>query len=227
MRRRLFPFDVKSYSTQLQKLLEQVDAESLAVLIKAEHPQSIAMILLHMKPAPAAKLLRLLPAPIQTEVTYRMTKIETVNDDVLEDLIEFVTQGLSAEQQIKLGGIEKAAKILAEQDPEWAKKTLEEIQTREPDLASGISEAMFTFEDLSKQDEKILSKLLTEIPTNEFVLALKLASEDMRERFFRCVSERKAQEIREELALESRKILKKDALAAQKAILEKSKKHFS
>ncbi len=178
-------------------------AEFIAEALKDEHPQTIAVILAQLPSDRGAQIIRELPDTVQADVLLRIAGLDSVTSDVIYDLEEEVSQMFhrSLGAPTPLGGTDTAAKILNGVPKSDGQTILEGVDTKDPDTAGEIRKRMLTFNDLSSIDKRGFQALLREIPTEDLVVALKTASDDMKEQVFANVSSRAADQIREESEL--------------------------
>lgn len=183
--------------------LERADPEQLSKFILAEHPQTIALILAHLKPNSAAQLVSLLPKSLRADVLTRMANLDEISPDVITQISALIEQrlktlggGPTREQH---GGIRAVAELFNRLDPSLSKSVLEAIETDTPDLAVSIRNLMFVFDDLRKVEDTGLREIIQRADKKSLTVALKGASEDIRNRFFSNMSKRAADLLREEM----------------------------
>lgn len=184
------------------KTLRKVDPESLANLLKDEHPQTVVLVLAHLEPQLVAEVINQLDPFLGADVLVRKAKM----DKVLPDVMEVVERYLGGEASLSLsgplaqaGGPAAVADVLNLASPALEKELLEEMANRDLALAEKIKELMFVFEDISRLDDKSTQKLVTEIETKDLAMALKAASDDLAEQIFRCMSQRAVSGLRQEM----------------------------
>jgi flagellar motor switch protein FliG len=172
-------------------------------LIQNEHPQTIALILSFVEPAQAARVILRLPEDKQKEVVYRMATMEQVQSELLSDLeraLEMQLESMeSSHATAEAGGVKAVAEILNLAGKTAEKIILDEIEARNPELADKIRDLMFTFDDLVLLDDRSIQRVLKEVDTRQMALALKGASEDVKQKIFKNMSERAATILREEM----------------------------
>ncbi len=182
--------------------LEQVSPRLLSQILRNEHPQTLALIMGHLNPDQAANLLTSLPAGVRAEVLTRLAKLESVPEDMLMEVDKVLTSQLIAmggKEGKKVGGVQSVAEILNAVDRATEEEVLSEIEEESAQMAEDIRNLMFVFEDCRNIDDKGVRELLKEISNEVLTLALRGASEDLREKFFKNMSERAGSMIREEL----------------------------
>ena len=184
------------------KILQTLAGEDLIELIKDEHPQTIAIILLHLKTRVAGEVLSKLPDEIKTDVAFRIANLDKVLPGMVEEIdkvFEDVLKKKDAFVPQVAGGVNRLAEILNQADQISGELILNEIEEVDAELADQIKQRMFTFEDLRLVDDRGLQKVLRRVETRELAIALKAASEEVREKIFRNMSERASEMLREEM----------------------------
>lgn len=219
--------DVLSKSEE--KTFEKLSAMNpnvLANLLMTEHPQTIALILVNMKYQTAAEILQLLPENIQCEVVIRIADLEEVPNEIVNEIHEVMDEMISdmgGEANAKAGGAEMAAEILNCLDHKTESAIFEKIESMREDLADEIRQKMFVFSDLVNLDDRSIRALLKEITSDELILALKTASEELAEKVFNNVSKRAAEMIKEDIEVMG-PVRLKDVEQAQTDILRAARR---
>ena len=182
--------------------LRLLDAKTIVNFLKKEHPQTGAIILAHLDPSQASEVIKLMPEKIRGEVVLRLSTLERIVPGVVKDLDEALQSEFSATGAIegsKIGGVHAVAEILNTLDHATESNILTEIEEVNPDLAENIRNLMFVFADLIKLDDRSFQQVLKEIPQQELLMALKTASEQLREKIFNNMSSRASTMLREDL----------------------------
>ena len=182
--------------------LEQVSPRLLSQILRNEHPQTLALIMGHLNPDQAANLLTSLPAGVRSEVLTRLAKLESVPEDMLMEVDKVLTSQLIAmggKEGKKVGGVQSVAEILNAVDRATEEEVLSEIEEDSAQMAEDIRNLMFVFEDCKNIDDRGVRELLKEISNEDLTLALRGASDDLKDKFFKNMSERAGTMIREEL----------------------------
>jgi flagellar motor switch protein FliG len=185
------------------KDLERYSPQLMAQILSSEHPQTLALILGHLGPGQAAELLQNLPAGVRAEVLMRLAKLETVPLEMLYEVDHVLQDQLKAmggEGQ-KVGGVQSVAEILNAVDRSTEEEVLSDIEEESAQMAEDIRELMFVFEDIKDLDDRAVRELLKEISNDDLTLALKGASDELKEKYFSNLSERAAAMIREDLEI--------------------------
>ncbi|MBA2849815.1 flagellar motor switch protein FliG [Thermosulfuriphilus ammonigenes] len=206
--------------------LRKLDPKTIASFLKNEHPQTIAIILVHLDPEKAAAILDLLPDQVRSDVFLRIALLDKVDPEIIEEINQALEDELAqmgGTFSRKLGGVEKAAEILNNVGRELEEKIIESVEESNPQLAEEIKKHMFTFEDFLKVDDAAIMSILKEISTDDLKLALKTAPEELKEKFFRNMSERAAQMLKEDLEIMG-PVRLRDVEQAQQAIIKVAKR---
>ncbi|WP_428569775.1 MAG: flagellar motor switch protein FliG [Solidesulfovibrio sp. DCME] len=184
--------------------LGNVSPRILAQILRNEHPQTLALILGHLHPDMAAELLQNLPSGVRAEVLMRLSRLEAVAEDMLLEVDKVLQNQLIAmggKEGKKVGGITAVAEILNAVDRATEEEVLSEIEEESAQMAEDIRNLMFVFEDIKALDDRAIRELLKEVSNEELTQALKGASEDLRDKFFKNLSERAATMIQEDLEI--------------------------
>jgi len=194
--------------------------------IRTEHPQTIALILSYLKNAEqSSAVLRDLPESIQADILYRMAVIESIPPGVISEMNEVLTEEMktAGSMATSVGGVEPVAEILNSVDKATETRILSSIEETNPELAEQIRELMFTFEDMALIDAKQMQLVMKDVDQADMVLALKTASDAVKELIFSSMSSRAAEMVRDDLEnLGPAKI--SDVEAAQQKIIKVVKK---
>ena len=193
--------DSTTQSSALQAI-QSMDPDLISKLTKGEHPQTIAIILAHLEPHTGSKVLDKLPDDIKPDVAVRIASLGKVSSGMVEEMnkaFETILKENQSSNIRKIGGISQVADILNQAEGTSARLILEGIEKTDPDLAAEIKQQMFVFEDLSLIDDRGLQKVLRSLETKELAIALKAASDEVKQKIFRNMSERAAQMLREEV----------------------------
>ena len=179
-----------------------LSADEIYELIKDEHPQTIAIILIHLKTAVASDVVAHLPDEIKTDVAVRIVNLEKVNSVMIEEVNSVFTDILKNKKSTVTnisGGVDRLAEILNQTDEISSELILNEIEDTDSEMAAQIKQKMFVFEDLVLVDDRGFQKLLRKVETMELAIALKAASEEVKDKVFKNMSERAGAMLREEM----------------------------
>ncbi len=174
----------------------------VAGLLEHEHPQTVALVLSTQHVEHAAEILTHLPETIRADVAYRISKIEKVSPEVItriEDALHREIGLVSGKAHKKVGGIEAVVGILNHMKNNLDADILDEMEQQDPEMAEEIRKKMFTFENLIALDGRSLQMILREVNNDSLTMALKTASEQMKEKIFANMSSRAADMIRDDL----------------------------
>ena len=190
----------------LEDILETRDTasgiESAADLIRDEHPQIIATILVHLKRAQAADILALFDERLRHDVMLRIATFGGVQPAALAELTE-VLNGLLDGQNLKrskMGGVRTAAEIINLMKTQQEEAVITAVREFDGELAQKIIDEMFLFENLVDVDDRSIQRLLQEVDSESLLIALKGAEQPLREKFLRNMSQRAADILRDDLA---------------------------
>ncbi|MEF3698803.1 flagellar motor switch protein FliG [Desulfolutivibrio sp.] len=184
--------------------LGNVSPRILAQILRNEHPQTLALILGHLHPDQAAELLQNLPSGVRAEVLMRLSRLEAVAEEMLMEVDKVLQNQLIAmggKEGKKVGGVTAVAEILNAVDRATEEEVLSEIEEESAQMAEDIRNLMFVFEDIKALDDRGIRELLKEVSNEELTQALKGASDELKEKFFKNLSERAATMIQEDLEI--------------------------
>jgi flagellar motor switch protein FliG len=202
--------------------LKWMDPLSIAELLRNEHPQIVAAIMVHLESDQTADVLKNFTERTRNEVMLRIATLEGIQPTALKDLNEVLFKVLAGGDKIRktsMGGVKTAADIINMMGTQIENSVIESIRVFDADLAQKIMDKMFTFEDLLKLDGKSIQLVLKEVPTESLVIALKGATSDLRELILSNMSTRAAENLRDDL--ESRGPVRlSEVEAQQKEILK-------
>ncbi len=202
--------------------LKWMDAESVAELLRSEHPQIIASVLVHLERDHAGEILQRLGARTRGDVLHRVATLDGIQPNALRELNEVLSRVLAGADRLKktaLGGPKIAAEMLNGLGSAIEAEVLDAVRENDEDLAQAIQDQMFTFEDVMKLDDRAVQSVLREVANDSLVIALKGASAEIRDKILKNMSQRAAEALREDL--ESRGPVRlSDVEAQQKEILK-------
>lgn len=184
------------------EFVRQATPEQLLSFLEGEHPQTIALVIAHLEPAKAAVLLSALPQELQTEVALRMAIMEGTNPSVVRDVERELERRMSSagnQETTSAGGIKSLVDILNNVDRATEKAILERLEEESPAIAEEVSKMLFVFEDIILLDDRAVQLVLRDIDQKDLALALKVASDDVKEKMFKNTSERAATMLREDI----------------------------
>ncbi|GAB6182790.1 flagellar motor switch protein FliG [Thermodesulfovibrio hydrogeniphilus] len=181
-------------------ILRWLDSSSIATMLQREHPQTVAIVLAHLEPTQAAEVLSQFPEQLKIEVAKRIASLDQISPTILSELEEVLQSQLrSYTQSRRIGGIKTVAEILNQMDRTSEELILKNIEEGDPILAEEIRKLMFTFEDLIHVDDRGIQTILKEISTDDLAIALKMASEELKQKIFKNMSSRAVEILKEEM----------------------------
>ena len=202
--------------------LKWMDPQSVAELLRNEHPQIVAAILVHLDPDQAAATLKAFTERHRNEVIVRIATLDGIQPSALKDLNEVMSKVLAGGERMRksnLGGVKTAADILNMMGSAAETAVLDYVREADGELAQKIMDNMFTFDDLEKIDDRGFQTILKEVQSDQLIIALKGASPEICEKVFTNMSSRAAESLREDL--ESRGPVRlSEVEAEQKEILK-------
>jgi flagellar motor switch protein FliG len=182
--------------------LKWMDAAAAAELIKNEHPQIIATILVHLERDQSSAILALFTERLRHDVLLRIATLDSVQPAALRELNGVLSKLLSGTDSIKkprMGGIRTTAEILNYMPTSLESSVMENFIQYDEEIAQKIMDEMFVFDDLLNVDDQAIQLLLREIQADSLITALKGAKEELRNKIFKNMSSRAAEMLREDL----------------------------
>ncbi len=182
--------------------LKWMDAPSVAELIRNEHPQIVATILVHLERDQACEILGHFTDRLRNDVVLRIATLDGVQPAALRELNDVLTKLLSGNENIKkssLGGVRTAAEILNFMSGDQEASVMDNIKNYDNDMAQKIMDEMFVFDNIIDIEDRGIQLLLREVQSEMLIIALKGASQDLREKIFKNMSQRAGEMMREDL----------------------------
>ncbi len=182
--------------------LKWMDAQSVADLIRNEHPQIIATILVHLERYHACEVLTYFTERLRNDVVLRIATLDGVQPTALRELNEVLTKLLTGNENLKkkpIGGVRTAAEILNFMSGDTETSVMDNLKNYDNDLAQKIMDEMFVFDNIIDIDDRGIQVLLREVQSESLIVALKGANQDLREKIFKNMSQRAAEMMREDL----------------------------
>ncbi len=184
------------------EFMRTADVVQIVNFLQSEHPQTIALVLSFLDPRIAAQVLAALPENLQLDVIKRISLLERASPDVVkevEKLLEKKFSGVATQALSKVGGLDTAAEIMNSLDRGTEKAIMERLTYESPELAEEIRRRMFVFDDILKLDDRSIQLVLREVNTSELAIALKGASEELKQKIFNNMSKRAQQLLKDEI----------------------------
>jgi flagellar motor switch protein FliG len=182
--------------------LKWMDSDSVAELVRNEHPQIIASILVHLERDHSGEILSKLSPRVRADVILRVATLDGIQPNALKELNEVLSRVLAGADKLKkaaLGGPKVAAEMLNGLGASLETEVLDSVRESDEELAQSIQDQMFTFEDVIKLDDRAMQSVLKEVANDGLVIALKGASAEIRDKFLKNMSQRAAEALREDL----------------------------
>jgi len=182
-------------------MLKNVAPEQIAPFISHEHPQTIALILSQLEATQGAGILAQLPERIQSEVAYRIATLDNITPAVLKQIEESLETNLKdlLGGNKDVGGPKVVADMLNLTGTSVEKQVLEKLDAQDPEVAETVRNMMFVFEDVQRLTDREIQTILREVEQKDLVIALKAASEEVKEKLLGNMSERVRSFIEEEM----------------------------
>ena len=184
------------------EILDWMDARAISDMVADEHPQIIALIISYLDYAMGADVLNQLPEDIQADVIKRIASLEMVQPEALRELERVMQNKFKDNTNLRasqVGGVSAAAKIMNFTQQSMEQRIMKVLGKEDKNLMVAIQESMFVFDNLLMSDDKSLQTLLRSVETDDLVLAMKGADDQLRDRLFACMSSRAAANIMDEM----------------------------
>jgi len=182
--------------------LKWMDSASIGEMLRHEHPQIVAAVLVHLDTEQASAVLKTFGERQRNEVLVRIATLDGIQPSALKDLSEVMGRMVSGGEQARmapLGGVKTAAEMINLMGTAIETAALDYIRETDNDLAQRVMDNLFTFDDLMNVDDRGIQALLKEVQSESLVIALKGAKPELRERVMKNMSTRAAETLREEL----------------------------
>lgn len=187
------------------EFLQHADARQVVSLLSGEHPQTIALVLAHLRPDHASAIITGLPPAVAGDVAHRIALMERASPDVVavvaENLQRKASAVLTPQEMAAVGGVQPLVDIINRTDPTTEKIILESLEARDTSLAEEVRSRMFVFSDIVLLEERAIQLVLRGVETNILATALKGVEGEVREKITRNLSERARENLDEEMDL--------------------------
>jgi len=183
------------------EVFENIGATQLSNVLSKEHPQTVALVLAHLQPVQSGQVLASLPPEIQNDVILRIAKMDKADPEVVSQIENVLRKQISSYNKNlrAVGGARAVAGILNLVSRSTEKQIMEALKEREWEIAEEVKKLMFVFEDIVLVEDKSMQRVLKEVDVNDITVALKAASEEVKSKFFKNLSKRAVEMIKEEL----------------------------
>ncbi|VTU25386.1 Flagellar motor switch protein FliG [Variovorax sp. SRS16] len=201
--------------------LNELEAGEVAELVRDEHPQILATLLIHLDRMKASEVLEKLPARLRHDVVMRIATFGGVQPAALHELTDVLTEMLSGQglKRSRLGGVRTAAEIVNLMTTAQEEEAIAHVREQDEALAQRIVDEMFVFENLLSLEDRSIQRLLKDIESESLIIALKGAPQELRDKFLNNMSQRAAETLREDMELRG-PVRVSQVEAEQKAILQ-------
>ncbi len=201
--------------------LQKTDPQQLAKFMQGEHPQTIALVLAHLQPKAARSVLMVLPERVRGQAVKRLAQMQQFSPEMVKTIALILHKRLvrlGQQSRRSYGGVKAVADLLNQMDQLSSGTILDMIEQDDTGLATSIRNLMFTFEDFLEIPENGMRELLGQVDKKTLSISLKSASEDLRNHFFKCMSSRAVEMLKEDMeALGPMRL--RDVAAAQQEIV--------
>ncbi|PPA72059.1 flagellar motor switch protein FliG [Jeotgalibacillus proteolyticus] len=181
---------------------KRADPMQIFNFIQNEHPQTIALILSYLNPQQSGKILSALPQEVQTDIAKRIALMDTTSPEVISEIESVLERKLSSavsQDQTETGGIESVVEVLNGVDRATEKLILDSLEIQDPELAEEIKKRMFVFEDIVTLDNRSIQRVIRECENEDLLLSMKVSTDDVKEVIFKNMSQRMAENFKEEM----------------------------
>ncbi|SDC63164.1 flagellar motor switch protein FliG [Terribacillus halophilus] len=180
----------------------KADPTQVLNFIQNEHPQTIALVLSYLDPGQSGQILSELPQDMQADVAKRIATMNSTSPEIINQVEQILEKNLSTtatQDFTQTGGIQAVVEVLNGVDRSTERTILEELEVQDPELAEEIKKRMFIFEDIVTLDNRAIQRVIREVENDDLKLALKVASDEVKDIVFQNMSDRMAQTFKEEM----------------------------
>lgn len=218
--------EISDKTGSVLRSMQYMDPRSIANFLRNEHPQTIALVLSYINPDRSSDILSQLPENLQVEIIMRLAHLERVSPEMIgeiEEVIRSEMKSLGTAESQKIGGVSSAVEMINRMDRTSANQLLEGIYEADATLGENIQQMMFVFDDLVNLDNQAIQQILKEVNNEELIMALKTASDEIRDLVFRNLSERAREMIQEDMEVLG-PVRLRDVETAQRALVQIARK---
>jgi flagellar motor switch protein FliG len=180
----------------------KADPQQLLNFIQSEHPQTIALILSYLDPEQAGQILSSLPQDVQADIAKRIATMDSTSPEIISQVEQVLEKNISSalmDDYTQTGGIQAVVEVLNGVDRSTERTILDALEIQDPELADEIKKRMFVFEDIVILDNRAIQRVIREVENEDLRLALKVASDEVKEIIFKNMSQRMADTFRDEM----------------------------
>ncbi len=182
--------------------LRRADPQQLAKFLESEHPQTIALIVAHLEARQAAEMISLLNEKVRADVVRRLAEMNQFSTDMAQKVSLMLNKKLQSvvkARQRGYSGVKAVAEMLNRMSPDLVKSILENVEASDPNVALSVRNLMFTFEDFLTTPEASIREIITQLDKRTLGVSLKNASEEVKSHFFKCMSSRAVEMLKEDI----------------------------
>lgn len=180
----------------------KADPHQVLNFIQGEHPQTIALILSYLDPEQAGQILSELEEDVQADIASRIATMDSTPPDIINEIEQVLEKNISSsltDNYTQTGGIQAVVDVLNEVDRSTERTILDSLEIQDPELAEEIKKRMFIFDDIVILDNRAIQRVIREVENEDLRLALKVASDEVKDVIFKNMSERMAETFKEEM----------------------------
>ncbi len=182
--------------------IRKADISQVLNFLQNEHPQTIALVLVHLSPGQAASILSSLPREIQSDVAERIALMDRTSPEIIKEVERMMERKFSAvlnQEYSTIGGVQALASIMNNVDRSTEKAIFDVLSEKNPELTDEVKNLMFVFEDVIILDDRAVQRVLRDVSKEDLALALKGASDEVKEKIFKNMSKRAAEALKEDM----------------------------
>jgi len=180
----------------------KADPQQLLNFIQSEHPQTIALILSYLDPEQAGQILSALEEDVQADIASRIATMDSTSPDIISEVEQVLERNIASsltQDYTETGGIQAVVEVLNEVDRSTERTILDTLEIQDPELAEEIKKRMFTFDDIVILDNRAIQRVIREVDNDDLKLALRAASDEVKDVIFQNMSQRMKETIQEEM----------------------------
>src|SRR5690625_3669738 len=180
----------------------KADPQQLLNFIQNEHPQTISLILSYLDPEQAGQILSSLPQEMQADIAKRIAIMDSTSPEIINQVEQVLEKNISSalmDDYTQTGGIQAVVEVLNGVDRSTERTILDALEIQDPELADDIKKRMFVFEDIVILDNRAIQRIIREVENEDLRLSLKVASDEVKEIIFKNMSQRMAENFRDEM----------------------------
>ncbi len=180
----------------------KADPHQVLNFIQGEHPQTIALILSYLDPEQAGQILSELEEEVQADIASRIATMDSTPPDIITEIEQVLEKNISSsltDNYTQTGGIQAVVEVLNEVDRSTERTILDSLEVQNPELAEEIKKRMFIFDDIVILDNRAIQRVIREVENEDLRLALRVASDEVKDVIFKNMSQRMAETFKEEM----------------------------